>query len=112
MPLEDLMKWVLAVKKIFAFLYFRNDIAFEEIELWENTDRGLDRIGNLFLYEKFEIVSDYSKNELLGLDCVDNRSEQLSGCNMSLEDVLYNPEHYFYFEGMKFIVPEMLMEII
>lgn len=54
MPLEDLMKWILAVKKIFAFLYFRNDVAFEEIELWENTDRGLDKIGNLFLYEKFE----------------------------------------------------------
>lgn len=54
MPLEDLMKWVFAVKKTFAFLYFRNDIAFEEIELWENTDRGLNRIGNLFLYEKFE----------------------------------------------------------
>lgn len=54
MPLNDLMKWVLVVKKIFAFLYFRNDILFEEIELWENTDRGLDRIGNLFLYEKFK----------------------------------------------------------
>ena len=54
MPLKDLMKWVLAIKKIFAFLYFRNDIAFEEIELLANTDRGFAKIGNLYLYENFE----------------------------------------------------------
>lgn len=54
MPLEDLLKWVLAIKKVFAFIYFRNDIAFDEIELLENTKLGFSKIGNLFLYEKFE----------------------------------------------------------
>lgn len=54
MPLEDLLKWVLAIKKVFAFIYFRNDITFDEIELWENTKIGLNKIGNLFLYENFE----------------------------------------------------------
>lgn len=54
MPLDDLLKWVLAIKKIFAFLNFRNDIAFDEIELLENTNNGFDKLGILYLYESFQ----------------------------------------------------------
>lgn len=45
------------------------------------------------------------------IEGVDNHAGQLQYYTISLPDMLYNPENYFYFEGMKFITPQRLIEM-
>ena len=52
--MKDLLKWINSVKKLFSFLYFRNDVTFEQVELFNNSKYGYDKVGNVYLFDDFE----------------------------------------------------------
>ena len=58
-----------------------------------------------------DFLTDYVFEEEGQIEGVDNHRNQLSYYEIALSDMLYNPENYFYFEGMKFITPQRLMEM-
>lgn len=58
-----------------------------------------------------DFLTDYVLEEETMIDGVDNHCSQLPYYGVSLADMLYNPENYFYFEGMKFITPQRLAEM-
>lgn len=58
-----------------------------------------------------DFLSDYALETKGQIEGVDNHLSQLPYYNISLKDMLYNPENYFYFEGMKFISIPRLIEM-
>lgn len=58
-----------------------------------------------------DFLTDYIFEVENQLDGVDDHRSQLPYYGISLPDMLYNPDNYFYFEGMKFITPQRLVEM-
>lgn len=58
-----------------------------------------------------DYLTDYIFETNGEIEGVDNHASQLPYYNISLQEMLYNPENYFYFEGMKFITPQRLIEM-
>lgn len=58
-----------------------------------------------------DFLTDYVFREEKLIEGVDDHRSQLPYYGITLPDMLYNPENYFYFEGMKFITPQRLIEM-
>lgn len=58
-----------------------------------------------------DFLTDYAVEVESRIEGVDDHRSQLPYYNIALPDMLYNPENYFYFEGMKFITPKRLIEM-
>lgn len=58
-----------------------------------------------------DFLTDYVLEEEIMIDGVDNHASQLPYYGVALSDMLYSPENYVYFNGMKFITPQRLAEM-
>lgn len=58
-----------------------------------------------------DFLTDYVFEEENQIEEADNHRSQLPYHNVSLLEMLYDPENYFYFEGMKFLAPQRLIEM-
>lgn len=58
-----------------------------------------------------DFLTDYVWETCGQIDGVDNHRDQLTYYSIGLPDILYNPENYFYFEGMKFVAINRLIEM-
>lgn len=58
-----------------------------------------------------DFLTDYVFEEKSQIEGVDDHRSQLPYYSIALPDMLYNPENYFYFEGVKFITPQRLIEM-
>lgn len=58
-----------------------------------------------------DFLTDYAVEVGSWIEGVDDHRSQLKYYPIALTDMLYNPENYFYFEGMKFITPKRLIEM-
>lgn len=67
--------------------------------------RDLDFLTD-YIYEH-----DYSKEALNIFPDIDSHENQLIYHSISIKDMLYNPQNYFYYQGMKFLSVERLMEM-
>lgn len=56
-------------------------------------------------------LTDYVFEEEGKSNRIDNRRTHLPYYNIALTDMLYNPDNYFYFEGMKFVTPQRVMKM-
>lgn len=61
--------------------------------------------------EKLSFLTDFAIKAEEQIEGVDSHMSQLPYYEISLKDMLYNPENYFYFEGMKFIYIPRLIEM-
>lgn len=67
--------------------------------------RDLDFLTD-YIYE-----NDYSKETLNVFPDIDSHESQLEYHSISIKDMLYNPQNYFYYRGMKFLSVERLIEM-
>lgn len=61
--------------------------------------------------EDLDFLTDYAFEEESRIMGADDHRSRLPYYHIALPDMLYNPENYFYFEGMKFITPQKLVEM-
>lgn len=58
-----------------------------------------------------DFLTDYAVEVESRIEGGDDHRSQLPYYRIALPDILYDPESYFYFEGMKFITPQKLVEM-
>lgn len=58
-----------------------------------------------------DYLTDYLQKDIFDFDGIDNHESQLKYWPISVEEMLYNPENHFFFEGIKFISPQRLVEM-
>ncbi len=58
-----------------------------------------------------DFLTDYVFEEKSQIEGVDDHKSQLPYYTVTLAQMLYDPANYFYFEGMKFITPQRLIEM-
>ncbi|MGN1165312.1 MAG: DUF1919 domain-containing protein [Lachnospiraceae bacterium] len=67
---------------------------------------GIQPISELKFWTDYNFEVEY---QIAG---VSNAFDGLQYSDNSLKDLLYNPSHYFYFNGMKFVTPKIALEMI
>lgn len=58
-----------------------------------------------------DYLTDYTQKNIFGFDGIDNHESQLKYWPISVKEMLYNPENHFFYEGMKFISPQRLVDM-
>ncbi len=58
-----------------------------------------------------DYLTDYIFKNEEEIEDMDNHLSQLPYYTIPIQDMIYNPENYFYFESMKFIIPQRLIEM-
>ncbi len=62
-------------------------------------------------YRKDEAREKEKSNNIINLEDVDNHESQLPYYKVGITELLYNPENYFFFNGMKFVSVDRLIEM-
>lgn len=50
-----------------------------------------------------DYLTDYPDSEIFHIENIDNHDSQLKYYDIRKQDLIYNPNHYFYFNGMKYV---------
>lgn len=58
-----------------------------------------------------DYLTDYMQKNIFEFDGIDDHESQLKYWPISVKEMLYNPENYFFYEGMKFISPQRLVDM-
>ncbi|MCM1103023.1 MAG: hypothetical protein NC409_02860 [Clostridium sp.] len=66
---------------------------------------GLRQAGDL------DFLTDYATEVENKIEDVDDHRSQMPYHKITLPDMLYDPKNYFYFEGMKFLTPQRVLEM-